>query len=64
MSSVNPHNMKISLRRHLFDGSRSNDVFVLVPCRVVRCAIFSTLGVLSWRARPRVDLSCSNLGMA
>ena len=27
MSSVNPHSMKISLRRHLFDGSRSNDVF-------------------------------------
>ena len=61
---VDPHNMKISFRRHLFDGSRSSDEFVLVPfSRGMASAIVSTLGVFIWLVRPRADLSGSNLGM-
>ena len=57
MTSVAPHNMKISFRRDLFDGSQSSDVFVLVLRRRVACTIFSALGVL--RVRPRADSAVS-----
>ena len=61
---VDPHNMKISFKRHLFDGSGKGDEFVLVPCsRGVGRAMFSTLEVLSCLVRPRADLSGSNLIM-
>ena len=57
MTSVAPHNMKISFRRDLFDSSHGSDVFALVPCRRVGCTIFSALGVLS--VCPRADSSVS-----
>ena len=47
--------MKISFRRDLLDGGQGRDVFVPVSCGGLGCSIFSTLGVLSWRVRPRTD---------
>ena len=60
MTSVNPHNMKINFRRHLFDGSRSSDVFFSSTLQGGGVSHLFHAGPgfgLSWRVRPRADLS-------